>query len=789
MLGINLKKTNNMSKSKKLSYKKFRFYSTIFWLIVITPIFVVFGLFYFASVGGFGDMPDLEVLENPKTKLASEIISSDNKTLGKYYFNDNRTPVTFEELPSHLVDALIATEDIRFYLHSGIDFKRTFGAIIKFGKDGGGSTITQQLAKQLFTGEGSKDMIERISQKIKEYIIAVRLERQYTKDEIIAQYLNIYDFNNNADGIRSAARIYFGKEPIELDLNESAILVGMLKNSSLYNPRPHRNPVGVKNRRNVVLNQMKKYNYLRKQIVDSLKIQPLNLKYTPESHREGLATYFREFLRSYMKSWVNSNENRKPDGSKYNLNTDGLKIYTTINYKMQKIAEEAIGQHMPRLQKEFFEQNEQVDDSIAPFRDLTIGAVDTILRFSIKRSERWRKMKYDLRKDEEEIKKSFYEPVKMSIFSWNGEIDTVMTPIDSMKYYKSFFRPGMMSMDPTNGKIKAWVGGMNYRHFQYDMVKKGKRQIGSTFKPFVYAAAIDQLKLSPCDTFPDSQFCVEKNKFGNIEKWCPKNSGDKYGKTRTLKNALANSINTVTARLIDRIGPRIVANLAKDLGIEEKIFPVPSIALGTPDLSVYEMVAAYSTFANKGVYTKPTFIEKIEDKNGTILFKSNPKTKDVLSEEAAYVTVNLLEGVTNAGSGTRLRTVGVDEYNRAYQKVVTGYPYGFKNPIAGKTGTTQNQSDGWFIGMVPNLVTGVWVGAEDRAIHFEDIAYGQGATMALPIWANYMRNVYLDSTLMISQEPFEKPEILNIELDCNKFVIDQTGSGKTTDQEIQDIDF
>ena len=778
-----------MSKSKKLSHKKFRFYSTIFWLIVITPIFVVFGLFYFASVGGFGDMPDLEVLENPKTKLASEIISSDNKTLGKYYFNDNRTPVTFEELPSHLVDALIATEDIRFYLHSGIDFKRTFGAIIKFGKDGGGSTITQQLAKQLFTGEGSKDMIERISQKIKEYIIAVRLERQYTKDEIIAQYLNIYDFNNNADGIRSAARIYFGKEPIELDLNESAILVGMLKNSSLYNPRPHRNPVGVKNRRNVVLNQMKKYNYLRKQIVDSLKIQPLNLKYTPESHREGLATYFREFLRSYMKSWVNSNENRKPDGSKYNLNTDGLKIYTTINYKMQKIAEEAIGQHMPRLQKEFFEQNEQVDDSIAPFRDLTIGAVDTILRFSIKRSERWRKMKYDLRKDEEEIKKSFYEPVKMSIFSWNGEIDTVMTPIDSMKYYKSFFRPGMMSMDPTNGKIKAWVGGMNYRHFQYDMVKKGKRQIGSTFKPFVYAAAIDQLKLSPCDTFPDSQFCVEKNKFGNIEKWCPKNSGDKYGKTRTLKNALANSINTVTARLIDRIGPRIVANLAKDLGIEEKIFPVPSIALGTPDLSVYEMVAAYSTFANKGVYTKPTFIEKIEDKNGTILFKSNPKTKDVLSEEAAYVTVNLLEGVTNAGSGTRLRTVGVDEYNRAYQKVVTGYPYGFKNPIAGKTGTTQNQSDGWFIGMVPNLVTGVWVGAEDRAIHFEDIAYGQGATMALPIWANYMRNVYLDSTLMISQEPFEKPEILNIELDCNKFVIDQTGSGKTTDQEIQDIDF
>ena len=778
-----------MSKSKKLSKKKFRFYSFILWLIVITPIFIVLGLFYFASVGGFGDMPDLEVLENPKTKLASEIISSDNNTLGKYYFNDNRTPVTFEELPTHLVDALIATEDIRFYSHSGIDFKRTFGAIIKFGKDGGGSTITQQLAKQLFTGEGSRDIIERISQKIKEYIIAVRLERQYTKDEIIAQYLNIYDFNNNADGIRSAARIYFGKEPIDLDINESAILVGMLKNSSLYNPRPHRNPIGVKNRRNVVLSQMSKYQYLETNLVDSLRLEPLNLNYTPESHREGLATYFREFLRSHMKKWINDENNRKPDGSKYNLNTDGLKIYTTINYTMQQMAELAVEQHMPRLQKEFFEQNKTLDDSIAPFRELTSGAVDTLLRISMRRSERWRKMKYDLKKDNEEIENSFFEPVDMTIFSWGGDIDTIMTPLDSMKYYKSFFRPGMMSMDPTNGHIKAWVGGMNYRHFQYDMVKKGKRQIGSTFKPFVYAAAIDQLKLSPCDTFPDSQFCIEKNKFGNIEQWCPKNSGDKYGRTRTLKNALANSVNTVTARLMDRIGPQTVVKLAKDLGIEQRILPVPSIALGTPDLSVYEMVAAYSTFANKGVYTHPVFIEKIEDKNGTTLFEHQPVTKDVLSEEAAYVTVNLLEGVTMAGSGTRLRTTGVDEYNRAYQNIVTGYPYEFTNPIAGKTGTTQNQSDGWFIGMVPNLVTGVWVGAEDRAIHFEDIAYGQGASMALPIWGVYMKSVYQDSTLMISNESFDRPKKLTIELDCNKFVIDSIGSGKTTDQEILDIDF
>ncbi len=759
------------------------------WLIFLTPISIITFLFYHASNGGFGDMPDLEVLENPKTNLASEIFTSDGKTLAKYYFNDNRTPVTFDELPTHLVDALIATEDIRFYSHSGIDFKRTFGAALKFGKDGGGSTITQQLAKLLFTGEGSKDIIERLTQKFKEYIIAVRLERNYTKEEIITQYLNLYDFGNNGDGIRSAARIYFGKEPIDLDINESAILVGMLKNSSLYNPRPHRNPIGVKNRRNVVLSQMSKYQYLEKNLVDSLRLEPLNLNYTPESHREGLATYFREFLRSHMKKWINDENNRKPDGSKYNLNTDGLKIYTTINYTMQQMAELAVEQHMPRLQKEFFEQNKTLDDSIAPFRELTSGAVDTLLRISMRRSERWRKMKYDLKKDNEEIENSFFEPVDMTIFSWEGDIDTIMTPLDSMKYYKSFFRPGMMSMDPTNGHIKAWVGGMNYRHFQYDMVKKGKRQIGSTFKPFVYAAAIDQLKLSPCDTFPDSQFCIEKNKFGNIEQWCPKNSGDKYGRTRTLKNALANSVNTVTARLMDRIGPQTVVKLAKDLGIEQRILPVPSIALGTPDLSVYEMVAAYSTFANKGVYTQPVFVEKIEDKNGTTLFKHQPVTKDVLSEEAAYVTVNLLEGVTMAGSGTRLRTTGADEYNRAYQNIVTGYPYEFTNPIAGKTGTTQNQSDGWFIGMVPNLVTGVWVGAEDRAIHFEDIAYGQGASMALPIWGVYMKSVYQDSTLMISNESFDRPKKLTIELDCNKFVIDSIGSGKTTDQEILDIDF
>ena len=350
------------------------------WLFFLTPIILIASIFYFASVGGFGDMPDLEVLENPKTNLASEVISSDGKTLGKYYFNDNRTPVTFDELPRHLVEALIATEDIRFYSHSGIDFKRTFGAALKLGKDGGGSTITQQLAKLLFTGEGSRDIIERLTQKFKEYIIAVRLERHYTKDEIITQYLNLYDFGNNGDGIRSAARIYFGKEPIDLDINESAILVGMLKNSSLYNPRPHRNPVGVKNRRNVVLGQMKKYDYLNESLVDSLRVQPLNLNYTPESHREGLATYFREYLRAHMKMWINDEKNRKPDGSKYNLNTDGLKIYTTINYSMQEMAENAVLQHMPRLQKEFFEQNETL---LTPLIVLIIPVIQTSTHMEI----------------------------------------------------------------------------------------------------------------------------------------------------------------------------------------------------------------------------------------------------------------------------------------------------------------------------------------------------------------------------------------------------------------------
>lgn len=742
-----------------------------FWILFSSGVLAIVLIFLLASWGMFGDMPDHTVLENPRTNLATEIISSDGKTLGKFYYKDNRTPIGYNELPKHLVDALVATEDARYHDHSGVDARALLRAVSKFGKDGGGSTISQQLAKQLFHGEGSRNPVARIIQKAKEWIIAIRLEKQYTKEEIIAQYFNIYDFGNNADGIRSAARIYFGKEPIDLSVKESAMLVGMFKNSSLYNPRPHRNPIGTKNRRNVVLGQMYKYEYIEETLKDSLQKTELDLNYTPESHREGLATYFRGYLDGFMKEWIKKNP--KPDGSNYNLYTDGLKIYTTIDSRMQKYAEDAVQQHMPRLQAEFFHQNTPKRNPTAPFLELEKEEIDALLKRGMRQSERWRHMKYDLKKSNKEIEASFHKPIKMTVFEWKdgkaSERDTIMKPWDSMRYYKSFLRPGMMSMDPQTGHVKAWVGGMNYRHFQYDMVMQGKRQIGSTFKPLVYTAAIDQLHYSPCDEFPDTPYCIEANKHGNPEEWCPRNSGGEndYGGKRSLQNALANSVNTITARLIDQVGPQPVVDLARRLGIESEIPAVPSIALGTPDISVYEMVGAYSTFANKGVYTKPVMVTSIEDKNGTILYQFKPETRDVLSEETAYVAVKLMEGVTQYGSGGRLRHT-YSASRADFKEIITGYPYKFTNPIAGKTGTTQNQSDGWFMGMVPNLVTGVWVGAEDRAAHFASITYGQGAAMALPIWGIYMKSCYEDKTLNISTAEFEEPEELSIVVDCSK---------------------
>jgi len=771
---------------KTLSFSK---YVRWFWILFSIGILSIVLVFKLAGWGVLGEMPDHTQLENPTTNLAGQIISSDGETLGNFYLKENRTPVDYKELSQHLIDALIATEDARFRDHAGIDARGTIRAFAFLGKKGGASTISQQLARQLFVGVRSKGW-DKYTQKIKEWVIATRLERQYTKDEIIAQYFNIYDFLNNADGIRSAASIYFDKNPMELDIKESAMLVGMFKNSSFYNPL--RNPVGVKNRRNVVLAQMERYGYISNTIKDSLQQLELGLRYTPQSHSDGTATYFRGYLQKIMKDWVNEDGNRKPDGSKYSIYKDGLKIYTTIDSRMQKYAEAAVAMHMPKLQAEFFNQNTKKRNPTTPFLDLTHGAIDTLMRGAIKKSERWRHMKYDLKIDDDIIKASFNKPVKMSVFSWkNGEyseIDTTMTPMDSMRYYKSFLRTGMMSMEPQTGHVKAWVGGVNYRHFQYDMVKQGKRQIGSTFKPFVYAAAIDQLHLSPCDTFPRSQITIEAYKYGNPEPWSPKNNGGNYSGFLTLKEALANSVNTISARLINEIGPQPVIDLAHNLGVEQDILPVPSIALGTPDLSVYEMVAAYSTFANKGVYTKPVMVTRIEDKNGTILFQFAPETRDVLSEEAAYVTVNLLEGVTNSGSGGRLRHFSAADQD-VYKEIVTGYPYEFDNPIAGKTGTTQNQSDGWFMGMVPNLVTGVWVGAEDRAAHFKTTRYGQGAAMALPIWALYMKSCYNDESLEVSKEPFEEPENLSIELDCDIFEDDLKKKLKDAEDDDPEIDF
>jgi len=757
------------TKKKKATQKKkkggnpFKTALRFFWATVALGILSVIALFSSAALGLLGQMPELQQLENPKTNLATQILSNDGVVLGKFYFNDNRTSIAYDALPKNLVNALIATEDERFFSHSGIDLKGTLRALVYLGKKGGASTISQQLARQLFVGVRSRNKVEAVIQKFKEWVLAVQLERRYTKKEIIAMYLNIYDFGYSADGIQSAAKIYFNTTPMALRIEQSATLVGMLKNSSLFNPL--RRPERVEQRRNVVLNQMNRNGFISEVELDSLKQIPLTIDYTPDSHREGLATYFRAYLQQFMRKWTKNNP--KPDGTKYDIFRDGLRIFTTLDSRLQEIGEKAVNAHMANLQEEFFLQNTPEANPTAPFLDLREGEIDTLLQNKASRSERWRKMRAS-GKDEDAIWASFQKPVEMEVFSWKGDRDTLMSPLDSIRYYKHFLRASMMSMNPLTGHVKAWVGGFNYKHFQYDQVYQGRRQIGSTFKPFLYATAIDQLRLSPCDILPDALFCIEPMKHGNVDAWCPKNSGDKYGQMRTLKNALANSVNTVSARLMDRVGPRPVINLARKMGITSYLPAVPSIALGTPDISLLEMVGAYSTFANKGVYVKPIMISRIEDKNGTVLFEVVPETKDVLSQESAYVTIDLLKGVTEAGSGIRLRHQGADENNYAYKNVVTGYPYQFENPIAGKTGTTQNQSDGWFMGMVPNLVTGVWVGGEDRAVHFEDIAFGQGATMALPIWAMYMRDAYAIPELGISMEDFEPPEVLSIPIDCQQ---------------------
>ena len=762
------KKNNQTNTVKDIKY-----YQKKFWRIFVYGLLGILAFFLFASWGLFGSMPSFEDLENPDSNLATEIISSDGVVIGKY-FKTNRSQLKYSDLPKSLVEALVATEDARFYDHSGIDGRGTLRAIFTLGTNGGASTLTQQLAKQLFHGEGSKFLPFRIVQKIKEWIIAIRLERQYTKNEILAMYCNVYDFGNYSVGVSSAAQTYFSKDPKDLTMDESAILVGMFKNSGLYNPV--RNPEGVKNRRNVVLSQMEKAKMITETEKERLQALPIALKFKLESHREGTATYFREYLRDYMKKWVA--ENKKPDGSDYDIYKDGLKIYTTIDSRMQQYAEEAVSAHMKNLQQQFF--IEMKTNKNAPFVNITKAETDRIIMQAMKNSTRWAIMK-DMDKSEDDIINSFKVKTKMRIFTWKGERDTIMTPLDSIRYYKHFLQSGLMAMEPQTGNIKAWVGGINYKYFQYDHVGQGARQVGSTFKPFVYATAIEQLNMSPCDSILDGPFMIHKGRHHVTEDWEPRNSDNRYRGMVTLKQGLANSINTVSAKLIDRTGPEAVVELTKKLGVKTEIPVQPSIALGAVDITVEDMVAAYSTFANQGVYVKPQFLSRIENKSGEVIYEPIPESHDVLNKDIAFAVIKLLQGVTETGSGARLRTQGGGSGDNRW----TGYPYMFTNPIAGKTGTTQNQSDGWFMGMVPNLVTGVWVGCEDRSARFKSLTYGQGATAALPVWAYFMKLCYADKDLQVSKSDFERPANLSIKVDCYTrpaVVKDTTQTEQNTDE-------
>lgn len=766
-----------MTEKKAINFNK---YIKWFWGIALGGVLFIAFLFLLASWGAFGTLPTFEELENPKNDLATEIISTDGKTLGKFYLKANRTPVGYKSLPKNLVNAIVATEDERFYEHSGIDFKGLARAVSKLGTSGGASTITQQLAKNLFTVKASTNKIKRILQKFKEWVIAIRLERQYTKQEIITMYLNTQGFLFNATGIRSAARIYFNKEPIELDIQEAAILAAMLKNPRQYNP--HRKISKGKSlaRRNVVFKQMNRSNFISEKEKDSLQKLPLKIKFTPQGHTDGLATYFREHLRDYLKAWAKTKP--KPNGESYSIYKDGLKIYVTIDSRMQKYAQEAVKEHMSNLQKYFFEEHKR--NKKAPFYDIDKSDITKIINRAKKNTDRYKRMKI-AGKSDKEIETSFKTKTDMRVFTWKGDRDTIMTPYDSLRYYKYFLRSGLVSIEPQTGHIKAWVGGINNKYFKYDAVAQQKRQVGSTFKPFVYATAINQLKLSPCDKFPNTLYTIPKEKYGMDDDWTPKNAGEEYGGELTLKQALAGSVNVITARLIDMVAPINVARLAKSAGISSNIQANPSIALGALDLSLLEMVSAYSTFANEGLRVSPMMLMRIEDKNGTVIEDFIPKTKEVLSEESAYVILNLMEGVTKGGSGVRLRT------SHSRPKYVTGYPYKFSNPIAGKTGTTQNQSDGWFMGIVPNLATGVWTGGEDRSIHFEGIGMGQGASMSLPTWAIFMRKCYADKTLNISDKPFEEPRNLSINVDCTKVIetTEEEGDKEGDKKEEKDTDF
>ena len=716
--------------------------------MIFSPIFVIIICMIVASSGAWGPLPNFDELENPKTNLATEIISSDNKVLGKYFY-ENRTHIDFSELSPNLINALIATEDERFYNHSGIDFialLRVLKGVITGNRNlGGGSTLTQQLAKMFFS-EKPKSKLDRVKQKFKEWIIALRIERQYSKNEIISMYLNRFDFLNLAVGIESAAKIYFNTTPDSLKIEESATLVGMAKNPSLYNPL--RRIEKTKERRNIVFAQMERNNFISTDQKDSLKSLPLILNFEKEDHNEGQATYFREHLRSFMSKWAQ--KKKEETGVKYNIYKDGLKIFTTIDSKMQLHAENAVKNHILKLQGQFYEHWKDFEN--APY-DTTWreGQIDTLIIIpAIKRSERYRKLKL-AKKDDKKIMEIFEKKTSMNVFSWDGFFDTIMSPIDSIKYYNYILHSSLISIEPASGAIRAWVGGINHKQFKYDHVKEGKRQVGSTFKPFIYATAIDQFKYSPCFKVPNVQVIFEKEKWRLDEDYIPENANKKYGGELTLVDGLAQSKNTISAYLMKRVGPRKVIKLARKMGITSYLPAVPSLCLGTAEISLFEMTGAYSTFANSGIYMEPYFVSRIEDKNGVVIETFTNSPKEILSEDKNIVMVKLLQGVINRGSGSRLR-----------------WKYKMNNEIAGKTGTTQNHSDGWFIGFVPDLVTGVWTGADNRAVRFRDLKLGQGAQMALPIWGEYMNSLYSDSLIELNKARFEIPKNSNnITLDCS----------------------
>jgi penicillin-binding protein 1A len=715
-----------------------RNYVRALWIILLGPVLAVFLLVGLTAAGLFGELPSFEELENPNSSLASEIYSADMKVLGKYYIQ-NRSNVQFKDLSPNLINALKATEDIRFESHAGVDIRGLMRVLVKtiiLNQDaGGGSTITQQLAKNLFPRE-SGNKFKVAFRKLKEWIIAVRLERNYTKSEILAMYLNTVDFGSNAYGIKSACSTFFKKDPKDVNLQEASLLIGLLKGPSLYSPV--RNPKNAKQRRNVVIGQLERYSFITEAQADSLMKLPIILKYEQEGHTEGLATYFREELRQELLKWCRAHT--KADGTPYNLYRDGIKIYTTIDTRMQRYAEEAVKEHLSELQKTFYDHwkgRKAWEDQ------------PQIISDAVKKSERYKALKKE-GKSESEINKIFDRKVPMTVFTWKGERDTFMSPLDSVKYYKMFLQTGFMSMEPQTGYVRAWVGGNDYRYFQYDHVKEGKRQVGSTFKPFLYTLAMQE-GYSPCYEIPNEPVTIID---GNGEPWTPSNSDGKYGGMLSLKEALANSVNCISAYLMKQFGPEAMIQVARKMGIQSPLEAVPSLALGTADVSVYEMTGAYSTFANQGVWSEPQYILRIEDKNGVVLQDFVSRKVEAISEETAYLMLNLMQGVTQFGTGARLR----------------GSKYGFTNPIAGKTGTTQNNSDGWFVGITPELASGCWVGCEDRAIHFRTTQLGQGANTALPIWGLYMKKVFADPTLNYSKDGFEKPEKpLGVELDCSKY--------------------